>query len=203
MKTLFPGAVLTLGMILLTLPSSAGTVTYTYTGNPFTNCQVGDCTPLTHVSATLEVAAPLAPLTSYIWGSPGPAGTLLSLLDWSMSNGRDSVAPLIADPGGTNNSAIFLLTDPSGQIASWFVQGADPSYGGPFQPLTIGTGNSISNEDATSLAQGDVGWQYIAFIEQTPGTWQMSESAAPEPGSIGLTVLGGLALLAVRRRRSA
>ena len=85
MKTLFPGAVLILGMTLLTVPASAGIVTYTYTGNPFTNCQVGDCTQLTHVSATLEVSAPLAPSTSYI-----------------------CVAPLITDPGGTHNSAIFL-----------------------------------------------------------------------------------------------
>jgi hypothetical protein len=117
----------------------AGTVTYTYTGNPFTNCQVGDCSSLTRVTATLEFADPLAPSTSYTWGPTGQPGVALSPLVWLMSNGQDTVAPLFTDPVGANSSVIFLITDSIGQIATWVVQGADPAYGGPSVKLTTST----------------------------------------------------------------
>jgi hypothetical protein len=191
-------------LFALAVPSLAlASITYSYTGNAFTNCQVGDCSALTHVSASLVVAAPLAPSTTYSLNS-GQPGVALSLLNWTMFNGLDSVSPLISDPDGSHQSFIFLMTDAFGQIETWVVQGVNPTYSGPTAGLSMSTGNSLSlyDSDATSRGESGVHWDYIAFIDHNPGRWSVAATVdnVPEPASIGLTSLAGLALLAMRRR---
>jgi hypothetical protein len=156
---------------------------------------------LTHVSVTLVVAAPLAPSTTYNLNLSGQPGIALSLLDWTMFNGVDSVSPLVTDPTGVNNSFVFLSTDAFGQIGTWVVQGVNPAYSGPSTMLSMSTGNSLTiyDSDATSLGESGVQWDYIAFIDHNPGTWRVPSDSVPEPGTIGLTALAGLALLAIRR----
>lgn len=191
--------------LAIQISAFAGAVTYNYTGNPFSGCQAGDCSPLTDVTVSLTFAAPLAASTDYVWGDPGPTGVALTPLAWSMFNGEDSLSPLVSDPDGANGSFIIISTDALGDIETWVVNGRDenPSYTGPLPRRTITTGNSLTifNGDTTSSGVPDAPVDYIAFLFNDPGRWSSSvSSTAPEPGTIGLALLGGVWLLAQRRK---
>ncbi len=190
--------------LTIQISAFAGAVTYNYTGNPFNGCQVGDCSALTDDTVSLTFASPLAASTTYVWGNSGQSGVAITPLAWTMFNGQDSVSPLVSDPSGTNGSFIFIATDSFGAIGTWVIQGRDqdPGYTGPLPKLTISTGNSLSifDDDSTSKVVFGFSPQYVGFIDHTPGRWTSAAAATPEPGTIGLALLGGVCLLAVRRR---
>jgi hypothetical protein len=190
--------------LTIQISAFAGIITYNYTGNAFNGCQVGNCSSLTNVTVSLTFAAPLAASTGYVWGNSGQSGVALTPLSWSMFNGQDSVTPLVSDPNGTNGSFIIISTDSFGAIGTWVVQGRDqdPGYTGPLPRTTISTGNSLTifDDDSTSSVVSGFSPQYVGFIDHQPGSWRSVGAAAPEPGTIGLALLGGMCLLARRLR---
>jgi hypothetical protein len=194
-------------LLLLLLPvcGVAGTV-YTYTGNPLWDVVGSESLAIT---ATIELSAPLGPNGFLFVDANGSSSGLgccwahLSLLDWSISDGIDTITPLTPymNYGPFGDLDVFaFLADGSGRITTWSMGPYvwDPSTGYDLSLYTGSLWSSIISADGAS------GPDYSAFNLGNPGVWTLPSGAwvAPEPASIGLTMLGGLALLAIRRKRS-
>jgi len=167
----------------------AGTV-YSYTGKPFQVCFGPGCG--INMTAAIEVAAPLGPGTTYVGPGSGSTGTVtLALSDWWISDGSVTLTSAMSGVAFFNSQYQFT-TDDSGQIVYWDFGVSD------LVSVILGTSN-LEGESPLDMAQVQISPDNVHLaITYDPGTWSM----VPEPAA-GLTLLGGLAVLAVRARRRA
>jgi len=179
----------------------AGTITYTYTGNDYTDATTPYTTSMS-ITASFTLASPLAPDTVY-------DGTLVPTA-WSISDGVETI---------TNTSADMLTFDAAtnsvGGISSWlfgtsFTEGiADvilASFDDPshlfVSPSTFPCGTV--NACDIIFAVGAMHVAGLAGVASDPGTWSPA-STVPEPSSVFFVAIAlfSIAFIACRRNRRA
>lgn len=199
--------------LLLALASVASfsqlsaTVTYTYTGNPFSEINGPPPPGLNRVTFSVQLDHALAPNEiAYSASLPSGAGDFLT---WTMSDGAvtyylgHSDSPFILGPGSyVSNNPGFIQAGPDGLISSWFLN---------VFPWNLGTNHRIAT---ASLVFGGTPFtsDLADFSDEfsdpfsaetgTPGVWTMTTDAVPEPATWALALLGGLAMLVRARTRS-
>lgn len=179
----------------LAAPLSSAQVTYTYTGNNFTNFQHGDPIPAgsyntsMSVSGSFEVASVFTPFVGYNF----------TPLSYAFTDGRNLFTS--AFPAGF---AYFeIVTNASGQIDWWNIQLRDePSPSNIRQIMTFSTG-ILSGQDSGLIQVNNPPVSFdTAWINSQPGSWTAAVTPIPEPSTYAL-MLAGLGLLgfAARRRK--
>jgi hypothetical protein len=183
----------TLGL-LLALPVIADPVTYTYTGQDFTNLATygSGYSTSDFVSVSLTLASPLGPDVNETIESD-------DILSWTVS---DQVVTYSSALGNYLADAQFA-TNAEGVPIEWDVvassseaedddgqfvetEGYPPPYTG-------------SSQDAS---EGDVGTTGFAYNEGDPGSWSEGTGpTTPEPGTLALLLLG-LGAGTLKHRRS-
>lgn len=171
-----------LAAVLLPFPCLADTVTYTYTGNTFTQFSGGySFSDFVHGEFTL----PTLLATN--------ATTYFSPASFSFSDGEQS----IADSNLNLFSETFALTtDSSGNVSNWDIF------------LGLATGGVITTQSGFGSGQFDEGSGFnghsAAFGSSfDAGTWMVttSTSITPEPASLGLVLTGLAGAAALLRKR--
>lgn len=177
------------------LSSRAAESIYSYSGDQYDSFPVtSGYTSTNSITAMLETASPLLPDQSYAWGfgGIGTATDTDALTGFSETDGN--VAYTAA--GGIN---IFVTTNSSGQIATWYVGSCgtctDASINVDTQFGILTPGFNPEALDGSSL-----GGTLLAYVDGSPGTWTESTSV-PEPTTLGLLAFG-LAGIALARRKS-
>jgi hypothetical protein len=166
--------------------ANASSVTYTYTGNPFTTIDAPDSCPSQcsiDGSVTFAQALP-ANLNSMATFTP---------LSYSFTDGLITITQNNAATGSVFD---YFQTDASGMIIGWdiFLESANNQA---LITTTLGTPLDLS-ADFNTFGDG--------FNTDEPGTWTSSASVVPEPESIVLFSSGLAGLighLAQRRRNGA
>lgn len=167
-----------LAAVVLTLPLTAGPVTYTYTGNDFNSVTASVYTTSDFVSGFFTLASPLADDMTL-----PPGGSNITPLSFSYTDGVQTYS----SAGNPSQITFQIATDASGNIIQWNVSLGN----GP--PSAVFTRNyPVSVEDA-----GIFGIQEGA-ISNDPGAWSVS-TTVPEPATL---VLAGAGLAALTFRRT-
>ena len=183
----------------LLLPAGlfAASVTYTYTGNPFTNSSPnGNITTADLVTVNFTLAGPLAASQSDL---------VLSPTTWSLADG------IPADKITNSSTLAFgfpefeVKTDASGNIIGWSVAVCTTGFSTCISTSTPGTWLSGT---ITAATQGDSALDPAsngaAFNSGVPGKWVAvtQTSGVPEPSTAGpLALLIPSAWLMLRRRK--
>lgn len=166
-----------LAALLVPLPASAGTVTYTYTGADFTSVS-GSYTTSDSVSGEFTLPAPLADNLTVL--------TAITPTSFSFSDGVQTLTQANASAG------FDVATNSSGSITQWYIL-IQTTAGGALETIDY---PSLIVEDDASSAAGSEGLS--AF---SPGTWTETDIVStPEPASLFL-VGSGLAAAFARRLR--
>ncbi len=168
---------------------------YVYHGNPYQMCLGPACVSGASITASIEVAAPLAANTAYVGPGGSPSDAILTLLHWSISDGTSFLSDLTPDVDFVNGEYQFI-TDDSGKIIYWML-GAGAPASSPV--LMMATGNMSGETLDTVFDSASLLTYHYASNQDSPGTW----SAIPEPGTLGLTLCGILAVLCGCRRTCA
>jgi MYXO-CTERM domain-containing protein len=208
-------ALAVLATTLLSMPCVADTVTYTYTGNPFTLFQgVGETQIYTandFVSGEFTLSAPLAAnITNY---------QLIHPDSFSFSDGIETITN--SSPGSNTNGTEFRVnTDATGSITEWvvFTTTTDPS-GATWEIDTEnipGVGAIFDSTDAnsydtgtTTCVNGNCDAEVFNYLlvqnGNAAGTWSDNVPVAPtpEPSSLWLAATGIAGAAALIRRRVA
>jgi hypothetical protein len=189
--------VVSLVLAALALPAAAlaDTVTYTYTGNPFTNFATSGSaiqvfTPADILTIQFTVAAPLINNLPSAQFSP---------ISFSLSDGVQTITDTTPDLATRTPNPFQIATDSTGTILHWYISLADAT--GSLSSYNFGlTGDDVSFGSGQSLAYA---------TSSKLGTWSITDSASlpepspvPEPSTLSLGSTGLLgALAAVRRSR--
>ena len=150
-------------------------------------------------TTTVSVNNRVSGYSATISSENAPATTSQALKSLTLSGAADSVATLDFGTSGnvtlTINSAPVQLNDGSKlRIANW--NGTPLTGGGSDQLLFLGSPTDFTSVfDQTEVIFDGHPVGYVTI----PGTGFYEVAAIPEPGTLGV-VLGGLALLALRRR---
>lgn len=177
-------AALLIGFAVGSVPAYA-TVTYLYTGNPFTTIINGP-PPGSRLTGAVTFVGALAPSTTY-----GAA----DVLDFSYNDGALTITKGNERPG---NEFFAFTTDAAGGIAFWNVQMA-------YQfPLTLevirfrslNEPNLVPFDDTQAVANGN----YLGQAFNNPGVWTLAAVAVPEPSTMALLGMGVLFVGVARAR---
>ena len=179
-----------IALVALLLPGSAlADVVYTYTGNSFD--YVGTDPDVTHVSGsfTLPLALP-ADTTSIL--TPDTVGGTIT--DYQFTDGRSiwdkSNYIEYTNPLPQWSSIISVTTNAGGGIDSWYIN--------IYSPSGLINSNNAPYDGTLIREDGAQQWDnYNAFNDNAPGGWVVS----PEPATLSLLALGGLAVLRRRLRK--
>jgi hypothetical protein len=173
----------------LTLPLKAS-ITYDYTGNPFTTF-----TGSTGLSVANFVSASIT-LPSALPASMSFTDVAGSIEGWSMTDGVHTL-------DSSNSILVFanFSTDAGGSIDEWRM--------GAFElDELLATGNCPSNGCGTVIdlySMGEIPFfdDAMAQVISNPGVWMAAPTAVPEPSTFGCAIsAGALWVLWSRRRRS-
>ena len=179
--------------------SSWANVTYSYSGNDFTQIEndyalpvPGTYTTAMNVSGWFEVAGPLAANTSHLLVTP---------LSYSFTDDRSTYTNL--DSVLSSADSFEVSTNATGNIVSWFIGVQAFGTGnlwttndnsrqcGPSAPCVFDYG-AVEPNWYNSTTQRD-----SAIVWNNPGSWT---STVPEPESYAM-LLAGLSLLGIVARR--
>jgi hypothetical protein len=159
--------VLVLTTLLLPGAQCAGTISYTYTGNDFTNA-VPPYTISDSITIKLTLAAPLGDNLNL---------QLVTPLTVAFSDGD------LKDDQSTIDSALYAFsTDSQSDITGWEVI-LDLSDGVVLAAYDTHTVYDFARLGETSTE---------AYIEHTPGRWSDPPSGVPEPASTAMMICGAL-----------
>jgi len=187
-------------IVILCTAAFGGTITYGYTGSPFTACTFGTC-PANYTSdyiiASISFAAPLAanlPLTEESAALTGwTFGDALG--NFSYSSSDPSTAAYLTGIPADGVSALALSTDINGNIVDSDM-GVFPaevlglvgtSEGGIFNPT--GQSNGLTVASFVEINWGTA--EEWDAVSSTPGQWTQT----PEPSSLLLTTSSVAALV--------
>jgi len=169
-----------LAACILTLPLMASSVTYTYTGNDF-GAVFGSYSTSDFITGYFTVASPLPDSETF--------PDAITPLTYSFTDGLQTFSSS-APPSGVT---FEFGTDATGAITSWDVN------------LSQGE-NTISTVSSSSDVGEMLGSSSFGENIGDPGTWVQSGggtgggSTVPEPGNLGLLVIGLVAIGLVRRK---
>jgi hypothetical protein len=172
-------------MGILASAAFGGTITYTYTGNPFNDLRNGaTCPPVCSVTGSFTVAQALAPDLPL---------TTITPLSFNISSGGITLTD-----GEPTDTSLAVGTDGSGAITSWVWVVVGPAASPTARILT----ENVSSVVADDFREGNNPPPFVGptlgLIQNDPGTW----SSVPEPGSLPLVSSGVLLfILAVTRKR--
>jgi hypothetical protein len=167
--------------LLLAGPLVKADTTYTYTGKPLNgeNTLNGG-----YITGSVTLAAPLGDNFS---------GMVTPLAFDFTSNADPSLTLSSSMPGVYSDSSFFFITGAKGEIDGWIAEA--------FEPLGCCEANYVSTVDIPYIISDQ--WLILGaaggYSYNTPGTWQVSSTPAPEPGSLPLFGTG-IALLALGRK---
>lgn len=166
--------IIALAMPLLVVPrAQASAVTYTYTGNNFTEFDGGvTCPPDCSVDGSFTVSSPLAD-SSTTTASP-------SAFDFFVSSAG---TPAFTNLNGATTDIFTVTTNSMGQIIDWAISF---SLSGGLQLSTHTDGDSVvlGMRDDTMLTAANT----------DAGTWTAPLAPTPEPSSFVLFLLGTLVI---------
>jgi len=195
-----------LAAILCGLPRTArGQVTYAYTGNSFS--YVGTGPDVTHVSGSFTLASAI-PANTTVLLSPYTAGGTIT--DYSFTDGRyttDIGNYATTNPLAEGPFTFVVTTDGNGNIANWdlgiissdaWINTWDVSS---WSQTGYDDLYDTGNQPASDGVVADTSQPYDAYNFNTPGTWTVTGSRVPEPGTDAILVLGGFIGLAGLRRK--
>ena len=163
-----------------------GNITYTYTGNPFTNVS-GTYTTSDFVSGSITLATPLPANDSVYMGDPI---LMLTPTAFSYTDGVDTITNLTPN---VDPMTWIYSTDSTGDITSWIIT------------LPVTTPGSALDINSTNSGLGaydrGTGANFLntGAVYMDPGQFTVS----PEPTSLVLIPSGLLALALIARKRKA
>jgi hypothetical protein len=178
-------------LLALVSPAAKATTTYTYTGNDFSFASASPYTTSQWVSASFTFSGPLA-VSSVLTDETA------TLITWSITVGDLTWSPSQID---SPDLALSMAPDSSGGLTEWditAVSEADGEYDQVVQ--TVNIPSEVIDYSFVGLSHDPT-----AYVSGDPGVWAETTTAAvPEPNSIVLAIIGGIALLnaAGGRRRT-
>lgn len=188
LRSCLPGLVMLCGLACLAPLLQAGSITYTYTGNPYTFLDGFVCTqPLCGIQGSLTLAAPLAANLSHALVSPS---------SFNFTDGADTYTQ-----DNVLTPTFSFTTDAAANIIGWSIIVQTPTT---WTHTFAGPGFAYA-EDTTQVTYAGI----VPYVYYNPGTWTSSgmTSETPEPGTwallgSGVLVLLGMAAVSERRRRA-
>jgi hypothetical protein len=197
------------GLIGATLPSlSFANVTYTYTGNNFTELQdlssYGIVTPYNtsmSVSGSFELASALP--ASLV---PSPTWFAITPLAFTFNDGIGSIS---SNQGDLSVPTFNIATDASGNIVEWSISVARsfPVDGSPTSGLiyrsifTQFAGSSYGEQDAGSIADMSHSISITGIVSGQHGSWAVTAVPEADTYAMLLTGLGLVGFMARRRNQ--
>ncbi len=165
--------------------STAGAITYTYTGKPFINFFSATCPQRCGISGFFTLSAPLAPNLPL---------TNLVPLQFTFTDGLITIDSTNAATGPFGSSNFSVTTDALGAINGWnnsYFTATNFMFSSTNPPGCIGC--SVTDQS------GDYATTSFASVNDDSGSW--SASQVPEPDPFLLSAFGaGLILLRHARR---
>jgi hypothetical protein len=178
---------ITLALFAFAVPIAEGSVTYTYTGNPFTviDGTQANMNSASYISVTLVFTSALPAGLFYV-------DVTSNLQSWSITNGHDGFDNRSASRGRSVTFSVVLSTDALGNIVGpWNIRANSVVHANPTQAIMqfSGTSNCASQCPSIPLDKFD-------YVESCPcalrsyggsgapnpnGWMPVSEAPAPEP----------------------
>jgi hypothetical protein len=171
-------------------------------------------TPLVDAIAASTATNGTTQITSSAWTD------ILTDPNFELATNDNGGSPVLAVGTSPSNGA-YSYTPPGGSAGGGFAVDGSASGGGSYRVFIIGWNSAYATPQAAALAGAAVGWSqyftYAAVAGPNPGpagstssmlsnagnatVLQFGVEATPEPTTIALAGLGGLALLGLRRKK--
>jgi hypothetical protein len=175
------GMLLVLGFVALVCTPAWSSVTYTYTGNPFTSWAQGfQCPPVCGAVGSFTVAQPLAPNL--------PELTDVGAISATLTSGGVTVTLASSVP---NQSNVAVSTDGSGNIVyfSLVLYGSGPNTA----RIAVQYSTALTFDDIHYIDSNSHLGPIAGINRDDPGTW----SVTPEPSSLFLLGSGLIGIVGV------